>query len=492
MKAHRSLAFALFCLTSTALIAGESRVWTNDQGRQILAVLVRVEGANVVLKLANGQTANVPLASLSPDDQKWVSERPANAAADPARTPWDQRRMPGTVSERQIDMQVRIIKESPGRYIYRSGNFEFETTAKLGLLVMNDVCRAFESTHELVARLPWGITPKPEDGQPLFKAKLLETRDEYLKSGAPTWSAGFYSRKDKVFRIPFKELGLQSKSNVYSRTGAINNDTITHEITHQIMHEYLPYMPVWLIEGTAEYTAALPYKGGVFNIAAAVPSFKESIKKRTNRLRTAKWLGVPEIWKYTHSITAAGVPKPQKPEPVANSGEKEKTIFVNPNGPPLNVDIVDPAALADRYYSSFVLAFYFIHLDGDGQGSRLKQFFDAIQEEKKKWPGFWKQVEEYNKKIDELKPAYDAYRTAMADFMKQSGVKDLGGGRFSYPRTLTPPATPPTPPAMPTPPDNTSPENVVTKHLGALLGDRTVEQLDADVRAAFAKLGITL
>ena len=30
------------------------------------------------------------------------------------------------------------------------------------------------------------------------------------------------------------------------------NDTLVHEVTHQVMDDYLSFLPTWIVEGTAE------------------------------------------------------------------------------------------------------------------------------------------------------------------------------------------------------------------------------------------------
>ncbi|MEM7603183.1 MAG: hypothetical protein AAF357_17455, partial [Verrucomicrobiota bacterium] len=50
----------------------EPRKFTNTEGKEIVAELVRVEGDEAVLKLANLKVANVPIASLSKEDQAYV------------------------------------------------------------------------------------------------------------------------------------------------------------------------------------------------------------------------------------------------------------------------------------------------------------------------------------------------------------------------------------------------------------------------------------
>lgn len=44
--------------------------WTNIEGRAIQATMVRMEGENVVLQMANGQTYNYPLNKLSAESQE--------------------------------------------------------------------------------------------------------------------------------------------------------------------------------------------------------------------------------------------------------------------------------------------------------------------------------------------------------------------------------------------------------------------------------------
>ena len=491
---------AWWTLAMALAAQAEPRSWTNAQGKQIQAEFGGIKDGNITLILTNGQSATVPLASLSADDQTWVRLNASKAMAsvvdpaDAARVPWDKRRMPTEVKEPMYYMNIKVVKEELGECIYESGHFQFKTSAKLGAILMKDVCRAFESTYELVRLMPWGIVPKPEEGRKKFQAELFATREQYLASGAPSWSAGVYVRKDKVFRMPFNELGISNTvgaNGAYYRKGEINNDTITHEITHQMMHEYLPYMPVWLIEGLAEYTSNLAYKGGVFSVSGDGGAFLAKQPGSRNRglfgavRYQPQWLGVKEMWGYTTDISTRNEIKSyllsdRKEKPSDGPGMVRLTFTT----PPPTMEM-----LSSRYHSSHILAYFFVH---DNGGKRLMQYFDALHEEKKKWPAFWEQVDAHNAEIDKLKPAYDAYRTAMKAFMQQPGVQDLGNGRFSYPKTLTPPAPPPDAPKAPEPPENTDPDAVCMKHLRILLGERTFETVEAELRTMFQKSGYSL
>jgi hypothetical protein len=48
--------------------------WTNSEGRTIRAGFGGIEGANVVLKMPNGQKIPYPIDKLSPESQKQAKE----------------------------------------------------------------------------------------------------------------------------------------------------------------------------------------------------------------------------------------------------------------------------------------------------------------------------------------------------------------------------------------------------------------------------------
>lgn len=403
-----------------------------------------------------------------------------------------------------MSMNIQVVSERMGTpSIYRSRHFEFQTPVKLGQNAMREICRTFESTHELVQQLPWGIQPMPEEGEAFFKAQLFQTREEYVASGAPNWSAGIYLRKEHVFRIPFDQVGLIGRGNDWFLKGSINNEVISHEVTHQIMNEYLDYMPIWFAEGTADYVANLPYNSGRFNLSSAFDGLRRMRAKEgavtherrgnfvyTKSSRRPNWVGVPELLKYTTSVETANPIQsieyvPPKPQPDRDTGETSGTrVFVQtvPRLVPFEDTRKKMEAIADRYYSAHMLVFYFMHMDGDGTGLRIKKFFDAIHEERKQWPAFWQAVNAFNAQVGAARTTYEAEWEA---FKKQPGVQDLGGGQIRYPSNLKPPVAPELKP--PVPPGNCDPKKVCVKNLRALMDGRAPEQLETEVQNAFRK-----
>ncbi len=483
----RMMSWLGLLLLGISQIQAEPRTWTNDTGKRIQAEFGGVGDGQVKLILADGRQAAVPFASLSAEDQAWVSGQPVPVSLV-SRIPAEKRRMPEQVKEPLLYTSLRVVREEPGDCLYESGHFQFKTTAKLGVALMKDVCRAFESTYELVRQMPWGIQPKPEAGRTKFQAELYETRQQYLATGAPSWSAGVYSLRDKVFRIPFGELGISDQpgaGGAYYRKGEINNDTITHEITHQMMHEYVPYMPAWLVEGLAEYTSNLPYRGGVYQVSEDGSVF-ETRSVKTSRRRglfamsqpKPDWVGVKKVWALTTEIT--------RPNPLTSFLMVDEPAFPSPDSAPRPPSELNLDAIASHYHSGHLLTYFFVR---DRDGLPLKKYFDALHAEIPKWPPFWKALDAYSAALEKLRPAYDAYEAEMKSFLQKPGVKEIGNGKISFPSNLTPPESPPQAPEPPVPPERTNPGAVCIKHLGILLDGRTLEQVEEEMRRMVQKLG---
>jgi copper chaperone CopZ len=77
---------AVVLLLLTCALRGEVREWTRaTDGRKISAEFVAMKDANTVtIKMGNGQTFDVPLASLSPEDAAYAKEAAAKMTGAPA------------------------------------------------------------------------------------------------------------------------------------------------------------------------------------------------------------------------------------------------------------------------------------------------------------------------------------------------------------------------------------------------------------------------
>jgi len=436
------------------------RIWTSSDGRTMQAKLTGVEGDTAVFQMAGGSAARVPLAKLSQADQEFIKSNgtatPAGAngatggAIQGSRTPLEKRTWPKEIVVPPKSIEVKLIEEKPAEKIYRyhSEAFEFISQDKLAGSVMNEVARIFEGTRSLVDALPWGVHPEPPKDLGFFQAKLFVTKDAYeaelertLGPGVGKNSGGLYSSGDRIFRVPFQSIGLEMRGKTWFKKTDFSSDTLVHEITHQMMHDYLGFLPHWIAEGCAEYTNMLPYNAGTFRAGSHERGIKEYIKKQ-----------LPFAAKGLADLGSASEHMNMTPEAWATkfSGGSEAQHRI--------------------YGYSCLLVYYFCHLDGDGKGTRFLKFFDALTAESGKWKDYGVQVAKY--------------RADMEEFFKLPGVKKLENGRYTYPRSLTPPQRPEAP-------SSKDRDAFGLEKMALLLYDgRSPSQFDEDVKAGFKKIGV--
>jgi hypothetical protein len=442
--AGAAVAFSLFPLCAIAQQpAPAMRVWTAANGQKFQAKLVSVEGVNAVFLLANGQTTKVALQLLVPADQAAIrgaapnpaaSGTPAAPAAKPGAPATAINGKPGAPSAAKPRTWPTIVEVPPNsieitlgeqdaakrRYVYKSQSFEFVSQDKLAGSVMKEVARTFEATRSLVSALPWGIDPKPPADLGFYQAKLFVTREDYFADGGPVNSGGVYFSKDRIFRIPFPSLGLQLQGKTWFKKTDYRGDTLVHEVTHQMMHDFLGFLPKWIIEGTAEYTESLPYNAGRFIAGSHGRGLKEYVAKA--------------------------------------AGQRALTSEFRPFGTHIamkrdNWDSLSAQQHSQHllYYQSYMLVYYFCHLDGDGKGTRFLKYFDALAEARDEWDRFF----------------------------KNPAVKMNPDGSYTFPNSLPQPAA-------------KHSEDFGIEKLSILFDGRDAATLETDIRNGFKKIGIKL
>jgi SLA1 homology domain 1, SHD1 len=371
-----------------------SRSWTDATGRKVEAAFGGVQGDNVLLKMADGKTIPFAIARLSAADQDFIKTQSApapatNGSGEPAksrasaveRLPIEKRTFPERVEVSAASIDANPVTEIPAerKFIYQTETFEFSSQAKLAKSVMTEVAQTFESTRLLLSQLPWGLDCRPPEGFERYQAKLFETRNDYIQAGGPENSGGVYMGALKVFMVPFPSLGLEKRGQTYFKNKNFRNDTLVHEVTHQIMDDYLSFLPKWMIEGTAEYTEMLPDTANGFLPRQNGSGMKDYIKEGEKRL------GAVEI--------------PNLQEHMTMTRDQWDGLTGT------------SSSMFTLYFRSCLIVYYFNHLDDDGKGTRFMKYMDAVYGEV----------------------------SAMREFFKNPAVKRTPDGRFSYPSSLKPP-----------------------------------------------------
>lgn len=363
------------------------RTWTTKDGRLFQAAFVETDGYRVALQPPTGKPVVIPLKTLSAEDLAFLraflgipaanlsgQAKPTAAKSQPRR--WPEKAVPEEAS--LVVQQVQNPSETQG-YLYHSKSFEFLSQEKLAGSVMTEVVRTFEATRTLLEVLPWGIQPQPPSDFGYYRAKLYADREKYILDGGPKNSSGVYSPSTRIFKIPFESLGLEIRGSSWYKKPNFNNDTIIHEVTHQLMQEFLAFLPIWVVEGSAEYTAMLPFKAGVFECNGHDRGIREYFK--AYQARTGG------------SFSEIG---PLLPLMTMTESEWSQRSQLGPK---------DQARL---YASGCLLVYFFCHLDGDGKGTRFIQYLEQIR----------------------------GARDAWALFFKNPQVRRNPDGSFSYPKNL--------------------------------------------------------
>jgi len=106
-----TLLSGLACLALVIPGIVSARTWTQSAtNRQIEAELVKVNGDKVLLKLAGGQIAEVPIGSLSTDDQAFIVAVLKGPASSTGAASWPQWRGP---NQNDISPDQGLLKEWP-------------------------------------------------------------------------------------------------------------------------------------------------------------------------------------------------------------------------------------------------------------------------------------------------------------------------------------------------------------------------------------------
>lgn len=360
MKTTRIVWLSFLLLVFLAALPCSARTWTSSDGIPIEGDLVEVEGNVVILRTQRG-LYKVLLNRLSPQDQAHIravmtgTHPTAVAARQNLRTVGNFDTLkpgawPTSASLDRTKLTVDTVTEANGTYIYRSPHFEFHSTAKLTPLLVREFCEIFEATFALTKAIPIGLDPRPREGG-RYITRLYTSQEEYHQHGGLPGSAGMFRFSSQAnggmgeVHVPLPNLGVNFKgaSAVVDRTKS--NDTLIHEIAHQMTGRWLPITPVWFSEGLAEFVASQRYHDGRFNL---------TIADRAVRERVARDIG----------------------------GDGRQAIMVSPrqlmsvSSAQWNAANAMGANL--NYPSANLLFTYFLRIEGDGKGTRLINYLKAL------------------------------------------------------------------------------------------------------------------
>lgn len=211
--------------------------------------------------------------------------------------------------------EVRVVSEDPQKdeFIYHTEHFEFCCDAPVGPDAVRHFARVFEATWMLNCQLPLDLRPAPETMRKWFRACILSTDESYAATGAPAGSSGYYSRADKTIYVPISSLGMKlvGQKRVMLDQSVESNDTLIHEITHQMMGRWLPRLPIWFAEGAAEYNGITDFVHGRFFLSGMESRLKNHLRASGGQSAGSAirftMLRLPELLAMDHRTWASGL-----------------------------------------------------------------------------------------------------------------------------------------------------------------------------------------
>ncbi len=475
--------FTLFIASSTWANPKE-RNWTNDRGLRIKATMVGVEGNAVKLRSSrNGRIVPVPLATLSQEDRKYVQEwQDLGFGTKVDRWPSELRPM--------LTFTAREVRSKESGWTYETPNYRFICDVELQPSLIKEYSEAFESTYYAIKHLPLQLNPEPPDGK--FIVRMFKDRDDYLRAGGPQGSGGVYMIRSKEILVPMESMGVRDVGNrVAIDRRNYDSGTLVHEITHQVMHHWLDILPIWFVEGIAEYMAAVPYDDARFNFRGIHDGVRDHLENeyRVNQARGGEFfvdmVSPDALMGLSHQQWSAAVA----------SGRN--------------------AAL--NYRSSMLLVYYFIHLDGKGDGSQMLAYLQQArsgQNELKEFVAeyndavttFNAQLQQYNldvsnfnaaltqfrREVDAYNQRILIYNQQLADRVPEADLIHVNPKPGDAP---TPPQKPVLPRILAENPNGGGPVDLTVAEANArraLFQKRNVDELWSDMETSFTEQGIQI
>ena len=411
--------------------------------------MLGVKAEKVSLQLESGKISQIPLSRLSVEDQAFIKEN--SWPLPPAWKGW-----PSDLQVTLAKIRIKDVGKLESWYTYHSEHFEVAAEAELGNTCVKEICRLLEGVYLLMEKSPWGILATPKNER--FRIELYQTLDSYTQNGGPANSAGVYLTDRAVFMVPFKSLGIYESSAGWRQNRDGSSKTIVHELTHMLMADAVSYLPPWLIESAAEYMELIPLRTSVFRPGSLERELVKHNQFMIDRIRGGRPASLEQVFSLNlYEWQSGGVSRPSSTP--------------TPEGENKNIQIggISPTnSITGFYHSGLLLSYYFIHLDGEGDASRLQRFIAASQKN--------------HKVIEQFEKDYQDYQQNWKDFAAKSEVEEISPGQYRFPENLNPPKAPVYPFG------NFADEEVRFAELDVLLEGRTTNEVLAEAQKALQGL----
>lgn len=329
-----------------------ARIWTNDRGATVVAVLVAVRDAEVDLKLQDGRVVAVPRNVFSGADQayilEWVksggtlpdtdagAENPPVQGGSPSRyaplepnwdIPW-----PAAAAAPSF-LLVKTVQETDELSVYETDHFILESPGKLSETERMALARRFETVLSVLAGVPMNLTVARRPSRKYLVRVCFQEEDF---DRAP----GLKNGRLKFSPTSFTVLLLRDSKGKPLKLDAVDpRFAVTHWVTQSMDLEH------WLVDGFSSYMAFLPMvkEAAVFR---KLPARLASMLPRAVRTGKEPLPALADMLARDSSHSAAGHDGPVKGDTAG-------------------------------YWAGLLWTVYWCHLEGEGKSERLRRYLKA-------------------------------------------------------------------------------------------------------------------
>lgn len=443
-----------FCLGESV----DGKEWKTKDGYSLHGEFVSSRDGMVSIRTSDSGLIEVRRDRLTEEDLKFL------AVLEKIRSEIGLETWPRQIQGKD---NVRLVG---GPRVYRTRHFEIDVASQQkDRSVVILLATVMEDTLLAISGIPTGLELKPPAPANYFKVRLMDRvlfDREFDRVGLdlilPTNQRvrGAYIARKRELWLP-----LEAGSNIADLT-----PTMVHEVCHQAMHEWLPLLPVWFLEGFAEYMASIPYELRSFRFNRANEGLRRAIAFR--------YRAVPEKIRILHPGKLIAIDRK----------------WNNRTG---------------DYLSSLMLIYYLIHLDGSGNGSSFKHFVNEIARSRDQTDVILEEIrtiaDTYNSRVKSYREEVIEYhrRVEQARIEMRSGsrayLRSQDNGRLIIAGTSEIPDPPRRPGEAPLEVISREREKVFNLITGvnqrailAMLGNRSLREFAAQMKEDFEKEGLKI
>ncbi len=189
-----------------------------------------------------------------------------------------------------------------GKHVYRSKNFQITVFSDHPLIdwQSEEMATLLEGTYALMKESPLGVQAEKVDGY--FHADFYQSEAAYRLASGRKMGSGVYLRTKRKLMLPVKPKQVLPTPPEYRKklgakfmTISYNKRTLVHEVTHMMMHDLIGALPMWAIEGTAEYVEQMPRDEVAFMPGRAMLGISYVAKKFRSRVDVDETLSIPDL-----------------------------------------------------------------------------------------------------------------------------------------------------------------------------------------------------